>query len=171
MRADATDQGWSLEEVVGLLDSQQVCLKQGKAQSKVDRWHTCICRRYCFHPRFSANHTSILAFDRRDMLSSLRLRSFNQTVEIQTDTLSAAALILERLGRRLQTAQQQFIVTPQDEKELYRLTDMLRDIDAQLQQESPLREGLKKAGVALSVAFIHDLRSEIEQFYIAPDSN
>jgi hypothetical protein len=60
-------------------------------------------------------------------------------------------------------------MTPQDEKELHRLTDMLRDIDTKLQQESPLREGLKKAGLALSIAFIHNLRSEIESHYAALD--
>ena len=54
-------------------------------------------------------------------------------------------------------------MTPQDEKELHRLADMLRDIDATLPRESPLREGLKKAGLALSIAFIHDLRPEIER--------
>lgn len=46
---------------------------------------------------------------------------------------------------------------------------MLRDIDAQLPAESPLREGLKKAGLALSVAFIHNLRPEIERFYSGID--
>jgi hypothetical protein len=58
-------------------------------------------------------------------------------------------------------------VTPQDEKELHRLADMLRDIDATLQRESPLREGLKKAGLALSIAFIHGLRPEIERNFMS----
>jgi hypothetical protein len=62
------------------------------------------------------------------------------------------------------------IMTPQDEKELHRLTDMLRDIDAKLQRESPLREGLKKAGLALCASFIHNLRPEIEQDYVALNS-
>jgi hypothetical protein len=56
-------------------------------------------------------------------------------------------------------------MTPQDEKELHRLADMLRDLDATLQRESPLREGLKKAGLALTVAFTHNLRPEIEQHF------
>ena len=58
-------------------------------------------------------------------------------------------------------------MTPQDEKELHRLTDMLRDIDANLQKDSPLREGLEKAGLALSVAFINNLRPEVERIYSA----
>jgi hypothetical protein len=62
-------------------------------------------------------------------------------------------------------------MTQQDERELHRLTDMLREIDASLQKESPLREGLKIAGLALSVAFIHHLRPEIERLYAGLDSN
>ena len=57
-------------------------------------------------------------------------------------------------------------MTPQDEKELHRLADILRDIDAALPRESPLREGLKKAGLALSIAFIRDLRPEIERQFM-----
>jgi hypothetical protein len=57
--------------------------------------------------------------------------------------------------------------TPQDKKELHRLTDMLRDIDTNLQKDSPLREGLKKSGLALSIAFINDLRPEIERHFAA----
>jgi hypothetical protein len=55
---------------------------------------------------------------------------------------------------------------PTDEKELYRLTNMLRDIDATLQRGSPLREGLKKSGLALICAFSHDLRPEIEEQFM-----
>jgi hypothetical protein len=58
-------------------------------------------------------------------------------------------------------------MTPQDEKELHRLADMLRDIDSTLPRESSLREGLKKAGLALSIAFIHDFRPEIEQQFMS----
>lgn len=58
-------------------------------------------------------------------------------------------------------------MTPQDEKELHRIADMLRDIDATLPCESPLREGLKKAGLALIVAFSHDFRSEIERSFMS----
>jgi len=56
-------------------------------------------------------------------------------------------------------------VKPTDEKELRRLAEMLRDIDARLERDSPLREGLTKAGLALTSAFIHDLRPEIERHY------
>jgi len=56
-------------------------------------------------------------------------------------------------------------MTAQDEKELRRLTDMLREIDGMLQSNSPLKEGVAKAALALSTAFIHDLRPEIERFY------
>jgi hypothetical protein len=58
-------------------------------------------------------------------------------------------------------------VTPQDDKELHRLADMLRDIDATLPRESPLREGLKKAGLALIVAFSNDFRPEIERQFMS----
>jgi hypothetical protein len=44
---------------------------------------------------------------------------------------------------------------------------MLRDIDTNLQKDSPLREGLKKSGRALSIAFINDLRPEIERHFAA----
>ena len=54
---------------------------------------------------------------------------------------------------------------PQDDKELHRLADMLQVIDRQLGPDTPLREGLVKAGIALSHAFIHGSRSKIEEDY------
>ena len=56
-------------------------------------------------------------------------------------------------------------MTPEDDKELHRLADMLQDIDGQLGPDSPLREGLVKAGLALSHTFIHGSRSKIEEDY------
>ena len=56
---------------------------------------------------------------------------------------------------------------PEDEKELHRLANMLRDIDAALERDSPLREGLKKAGLALISAFNNDLRPEIEKQFMS----
>ena len=53
-------------------------------------------------------------------------------------------------------------MTKEDEKELHRLAEMLRLIDGQLPPASPLREGLEKAGLALSLTFLHGLRSELE---------
>ncbi len=41
-------------------------------------------------------------------------------------------------------------MTEADERELHRLSEMLRQIDGTLGQGSPLREGLQKAGVALA---------------------
>lgn len=45
-------------------------------------------------------------------------------------------------------------MTPEDESELHRLTGMLSDIDATLPDSFPLREALRKAGLAISYAFI-----------------
>ena len=56
-------------------------------------------------------------------------------------------------------------MTQADENELHRLSDMLRAIDGTLERTSPLREGLKKAGLALSLGFIHGLRPDIERHY------
>lgn len=49
-----------------------------------------------------------------------------------------------------------------DEKELHRLSDMLREIDRHLDNASPGREALMKAGIALSYGFMNGLRSKIE---------
>jgi hypothetical protein len=56
-------------------------------------------------------------------------------------------------------------MTEQDEIELLRLSDMLQSIDRQLGSASLLREGLMKAGIALSFGFINGSRSKIEQEY------
>lgn len=54
-------------------------------------------------------------------------------------------------------------MTTSDENELDRLAVMLETIDRSLEQTSPQREALKKAGVALSLGFIRGLRSDIER--------
>jgi hypothetical protein len=56
-------------------------------------------------------------------------------------------------------------MSPEDDKELHRLADVLETIDHQIGPESPLREALVKAGLALSHTFIHDSRSKIEEDY------
>lgn len=56
-------------------------------------------------------------------------------------------------------------MTPDDEYELHRLTDMLAEIDAGLPASSPLREALQKSGLAISYAFIDGRRAEIENVY------
>jgi hypothetical protein len=62
-------------------------------------------------------------------------------------------------------------MTPEDEKELRRLTDMLAAIDAGLPAASPHRRALEKAGIALSVAFLHQLRPEIEDLFQASEKD
>ena len=57
------------------------------------------------------------------------------------------------------------MMTPQDDKELHRLADMLQAIDRQLGPDTPLREALVKAGIALSHGFIRGSRSKIEEDY------
>ncbi len=49
----------------------------------------------------------------------------------------------------------------EDEVELYRLTEMLKKIDGQLQPSSPYHEALVKG--ALHHVFIHGYRLEVEQ--------
>jgi hypothetical protein len=56
-------------------------------------------------------------------------------------------------------------MTPDDDRELHRLADMLQTIDRKLDASSPLREGLVKAGIALSQCFIHGSRPKIEEEY------
>jgi len=58
----------------------------------------------------------------------------------------------------------------EDEAELHRLCEMLRMIDCQLAPASNLREGLQKAGLALSFTFLHRLRSDLESLYGTLDS-
>jgi hypothetical protein len=54
-------------------------------------------------------------------------------------------------------------MTPSDEKELHRLSAMLEQIDRGLESNSPLREALKKAGIALGLGLIRGLRPDIER--------
>jgi len=56
-------------------------------------------------------------------------------------------------------------MSPEDDKELHRLADMLEGIDHQLGSESPLRAALVKAVLALSHTFIHGSRAKIEEDY------
>jgi hypothetical protein len=56
-------------------------------------------------------------------------------------------------------------MTPEDESELHRLTNMLSEIDASLPEFSPLREALQKAGYAISYSFMDGRRSHIENIY------
>ncbi len=53
----------------------------------------------------------------------------------------------------------------EDEKELYRLTDLLKSVADQLDSDSPWLEGLKKSALALQLAFLHGFRLEIEKMY------
>jgi hypothetical protein len=59
-------------------------------------------------------------------------------------------------------------VTPIDEQELLRLTSLLGSIHERLDVDSRSREAVQKVGLALSVAFIHGLRPEVERLYSTP---
>ncbi len=56
-------------------------------------------------------------------------------------------------------------MTKDDEKELFRLTEVLRTMHEKVGNDVLASEALKKAALALSVGFIHGLRTEIERFY------
>lgn len=56
-------------------------------------------------------------------------------------------------------------MTSEDEIELHKLAGMLEAINDGLDPASPLRESLQKAGIALSLGFIHGLRADIERQY------
>lgn len=56
-------------------------------------------------------------------------------------------------------------MTPEDESELHRLTNMLSEIEATLPECSPLREALQKAGYAISYSFMDGRRSQMENIY------
>jgi hypothetical protein len=62
-------------------------------------------------------------------------------------------------------------MTPADEHELHRVSALLAAIDASLPVASPLREGLVKAGLALSIAFIDGRRGWIEDTYTHLDDD
>lgn len=53
-------------------------------------------------------------------------------------------------------------MTDNDEKELHRLCDMLKEVDECLDANSPLREAVSKGALALSLGFIHGFRSKLE---------
>ena len=56
-------------------------------------------------------------------------------------------------------------MTPTDEEELHRLSELLRLVDSQLQSNSSAREALQKAGIALIITFLHGRRQELEEWY------
>ena len=62
-------------------------------------------------------------------------------------------------------------MTPADEGELHRLSNMLATLNRDLANDSPLREGLAKAGLALGFAFIDGRRAQIEHAYRQLDSS
>ena len=61
-------------------------------------------------------------------------------------------------------------MTPTDERELARLSEQLRLIDAQLESNPAGREALRKAGVALIITFLHNRRQEVEDWYQSIDA-
>jgi hypothetical protein len=61
-------------------------------------------------------------------------------------------------------------MSPADEEELHRVSALLEAIDQSLPDASPLREGLAKAGLALSIAFIDGRREWIENAYAHLDN-
>jgi hypothetical protein len=56
-------------------------------------------------------------------------------------------------------------VTPADHQELLRLTSLLQSLDDRQNVDREVREALKKAALALNVAFIHGLRAEVERMF------
>jgi len=57
-------------------------------------------------------------------------------------------------------------MSPEDETELYRLADMLEQIDHTLPNDSKLREALYKAGLSLSFSFLDGRGPDIEEGYL-----
>jgi hypothetical protein len=62
-------------------------------------------------------------------------------------------------------------MSPIDEQELHRVSALLEAIERSLPARSPLREGLVKAGLALSIAFIDGRRGWIENTYAHLDDS
>jgi hypothetical protein len=56
-------------------------------------------------------------------------------------------------------------VKTEDEVEVERLVGLLQQCDAELPPDSPVREALHKAALALRVAFAHGRRPDIEDMY------
>lgn len=54
-------------------------------------------------------------------------------------------------------------MTEDDESELHRLCDMLKVVHDGLDEGSPLREALTKAGLGLSLAFMNGQRWKMEE--------
>ena len=58
-------------------------------------------------------------------------------------------------------------MTPADEQELHRLTNLLESLHELPELDSACREALKKAALALSVTFIHGMRPEMERLFVS----
>ena len=56
-------------------------------------------------------------------------------------------------------------MTPDDHQELLRLTSLLESLDSRQNVDGEVRESLRKAALALNVAFIHGLRAEVEEMF------
>jgi hypothetical protein len=56
-------------------------------------------------------------------------------------------------------------MSPSDEEELHRLCNLISAADRLLPESSPIREGLRKAALALQGAFAEGLRTDIEKQY------
>ena len=56
-----------------------------------------------------------------------------------------------------------------DERELLRLASLLEALHKRPDVDQHSREALQKAALALSVAFIHGLRGEVEELYATLD--
>jgi hypothetical protein len=54
-------------------------------------------------------------------------------------------------------------MTDDDENELHRLCDMLKEVHDGLDEGSPLREAVTKAGLGLSLAFMNGQRWKMEE--------
>jgi len=52
-----------------------------------------------------------------------------------------------------------------DERELYRLTGLLKNLAERTTLDPATEEALVKAAFALTVAFAHGLQSKVEEFY------
>ena len=61
-------------------------------------------------------------------------------------------------------------MTPSDEAELNRLTEMLRSIASERDPDSAVHEALKKGALALTIGFVRGLQREIERAYESLDA-
>jgi len=62
-------------------------------------------------------------------------------------------------------------MSPTDELELHRISALLAEVNGSLPENSPLREGLVKAGLALGLAFINGQRGWIDNEYAQLDAD